>query len=45
MNINSSPWLRFCAGAAILLIALGVTLCVITPCMYGVARIIEALSH
>ena len=31
MTINSSPWLRFCAGLAILLVAIGVAALVMTP--------------
>ena len=31
MSITSSPWLRFCAGIAIILISLGVAGLVLTP--------------
>lgn len=45
MTINSSPWLRLCAGLAILMIAIGVMTLIMTPCLYGIARIIEVFHN
>jgi hypothetical protein len=34
--LESSPWLRFCTGIAIILIALGVAGLVITPLIHAI---------